>query len=299
MPFLNRVCSSGSSAKLALWEQLLYEAVMECLGYEKNRTPFRRLAQNVRLANLAPFRLDDTETMMAILFGGAGLLPPGRDPPELVSRTYVRRLRERWAEVRPAFRVPLLHEADWLFFRLHPGNFPTARLASMCLLLPALFGPGGFQRTIRTFQDAGSSPSQRMRVLQSFFIISPDAYWQTHLHFASRARRPGVRLGPARVHELVVNAIIPIVRLYARVFEQPLIDRSAQEVLRVIPPGHENSITRLVQRVALHRAVPLSTALRQQGVLHLHHFYCLPSRCSECIIGSQMTPSVSGHLVDG
>jgi hypothetical protein len=287
IPYLIRGCSSGSYAKVALWEQVLYEAMMECLGYAKNRTPFRSLAQNVRLASLTPFGLDDVETMMAILFGAAGLLPPSRSLPELTSRNYVRRLQGRWTEVRPAFRVPLLHEADWLFFRLHPGNFPTARLASMCLLLPVLFGPGGFRSIIRTLSEAGSFPAQRITMLQSFFTISPDAYWQTHLHFASLAGPPGVRLGSARVHEVVVNVIIPIVKLYARVFEQPLIDQRAEEVLRILPPGHHNRITRMVQRVLLRNVVPLSTALRQQGVLHLHRSYCLRSRCSECIIGKR------------
>ena len=52
--------------------QLLYEGVMEALGYARNRKPFRELAQRVPFAQLMG---KSDEEIQAVLFGVAGLLP--------------------------------------------------------------------------------------------------------------------------------------------------------------------------------------------------------------------------------
>ena len=60
------------------FEQLLYEGIMEALGYERNSKALRELAQHVPFADL------DQKSELAIqatLFGVAGLLPSQREKP--------------------------------------------------------------------------------------------------------------------------------------------------------------------------------------------------------------------------
>ncbi len=64
-------------ASRALWDQVLYEGIVEGMGYAKNRVPFRALSHNLRLEMLRQCTITDSQTMMALLFGAAGLLPPG------------------------------------------------------------------------------------------------------------------------------------------------------------------------------------------------------------------------------
>ena len=54
------------------FEQLLYEGIMEALGYTQNRKAFRELARRVPFSQLIG-RADDE--IQAVLFGVAGLLP--------------------------------------------------------------------------------------------------------------------------------------------------------------------------------------------------------------------------------
>ena len=54
------------------FEQLLYQGIMEALGYTKNSKSFRELAQRVPLSEI---RGKSDESIQAILFGVAGLLP--------------------------------------------------------------------------------------------------------------------------------------------------------------------------------------------------------------------------------
>ncbi len=268
------------------WEQLLYEGIMECLGYAKNRKPFLALARSMTLARLKRCRLDDPETMMALLFGAAGLLPSSRRLPEKESRTYVRMLRRRWKSLRPLYRILVLHEADWLFFRLRPGNFPTARLAAFCYLLPTLFGETGFRQMIGIFNAKDLSSDVQRKRLHAMFAFTPDDFWRRHYHFRGFAGRWGASLGSGRINDILVNAVLPIVLLYARIFRSSAILASAKELLMALPASPPNAITILLEREVLHGRVPLRTAFMQQGALQLYNFYCRGKRCNECIIGA-------------
>ncbi|MBP1649074.1 MAG: hypothetical protein H6Q30_2519 [Bacteroidetes bacterium] len=276
-----------------LWEQLFYEGIMECLGYAKNRKPFAALSRSMTLARLKRYPLEDTETMMALLFGAAGLLPSSRKLPEKESRVYVRGLRRRWKALHPLFRIPVLHEADWLFFRLRPGNFPTARLAAFCYLLPRLFGEDGFRRMIGFFNGVDCSTGERRKKLHEMFGFEADHFWQRHYHFRGLAGTWGASLGKDRVNEILVNAVIPITLLYARIFRNGTVQDSAKKLLSEIPPSPPNSLTLLLTRDLLHDRLPLRSAFLQQGAVQLYTLYCRKHRCNECEVGICLAPRTS------
>lgn len=265
-----------------LWEQLLYEGIMEAAGYSKNSVPFRVLAQAVPLETLRRYALDDTHTIMAVLFGVAGLLPVPSHLQEMESRRYVRILRRRWKQVRSEYTGPLLNEGDWLFFRLRPYNFPTARLATICFLLPVLFGRSLLRRVIEILQAEEPSPLKRLHSLSMLFRFQPDAYWQRHYHFRSGPGGRGISLGESRIHEIVVNVLIPIGLLYARIFNIHVLRHHGRSTLCAIPPLPGNAITRKVQGTLLGTNMEVKSAFLQQGLIQLYRFYCSAKRCTEC-----------------
>ena len=285
IPPPHREYSQRDFAAREIWEQVLYEGIMECLGYAKNRKPFIALARSMTLARLRRYRLNDAGTMMALLFGAAGLLPTSRRLPEKESRAVVRALRRQWKMLRPHHRIPVLHEADWLFFRLRPGNFPTARLAALCYVLPKLFDNEGFRQLIGLFHTEGLLPAARIKGLQALFTFTPDFYWRRHYHFRGFAGRWGASLGRDRVNDILVNAVIPIVLLYARIFRKSDVQTHAKQLLEAMPASPPNSITILLERDLLRKRVALNSAVLQQGALQLHNFYCKEGRCGECEIG--------------
>lgn len=265
-----------------VWEQLLYEGIMECLGYEKNRVPFLDLARAVPLEVLRAIGLGDPRATMALLFGEGGLLPSIRTVHDRESRTYVLALKRRWRELRPNSRKPRIHEGEWLFFRLRPSNFPTARLAAICFLLPSLFSNDAFRSLIGIFKGERFSAPDRIKRLHEFFRFHPDNYWQRHYHFRQSAHGKGIALGAARRDDIVVNCVIPVVLLYARTFGDPVIRNRAYDLYLDHLPLQENSVTRSVERNILHGKAALDTARLQQGALHLHQLYCSQKRCGEC-----------------
>ncbi len=271
-----------------IWEQLLFEGIMEGMGYSKNREPFLALAQSMQLNILRVHGLTDSQTMMSLLFGAAGLLPSTRILKEKETRAYVRQLRGMWKGARRTFRGTVLHEADWLFFRLRPSNFPTARLAAMCFLLPSLFGEQAFRRLISIFKAETTSAREQGQSLRALFTFKPDDYWNHHYHFKGVAGRSGITIGPDRVNDILINAVLPTVLLYARIFKDHSVRTNARATLATLVPSQNNSITRMMSEQLFKNKIRIASALQQQGAIQLYKFYCSQDRCLECKIGQKV-----------
>ncbi|MEO8166735.1 MAG: DUF2851 family protein [bacterium] len=274
-----------------LWEQLLYEGTMEAFGYSRNTKPFLDLAHSMRLATLRDHHLDETQEMMGMLFGAAGLLPSREEMPDPESRRYVNHLKKIWKSARPQFKGGVLGAGDWLFFRLRPNNFPTARLAVMCFLLPKLFGVESFRLLIRIFKDVSLTPKERIQQLSDMFQFEPDDFWKHHYHFKNKkSKNPdspgaGISLGAARINDIIVNTILPILLLYARIFKDASIGKNIRSMLESLPPSQENPITEIIQTQLVDKKASLNSALLQQGAIQLFRYYCVHARCLECAVG--------------
>lgn len=273
-----------------LWEQALYEGVLEGLGYSKNQAPFLALAQSVPVTLLQQLPLEDTGAVMAILFGAGGLLPSPNEVREAETRAYVRAMRRRWNKLRPMVKGPLLNEADWKFFRLRPNNFPTVRLAGFCFMAPGLFGGESFRRIIWTLKSDSLSAPEKIAAIHALFAFTPDEFWSSHYRFGARSRTPVASLGDARFHEILVNAVLPVVLLYARIFKDKELRAHARAVLAAAPAPQETSVLRVVESQLLKDRFTIKSALHHQGAHHLYKLYCHPVRCSECAVGRRVMP---------
>jgi hypothetical protein len=272
-------------AKKTLWEQILYEGMVEGLGYSKNQEPFIRLAQNVSLAWVRATDLaHDLQTLEAVLFGAAGLLPKIRSLKEPESRGYARELLQRWHTARQQYRGEVLHAADWQFFPTRPSNFPTVRLAAVPQLIQMLLHDDLFRRFIQTFKSP-LPVGEKRALFHSFFPIALHPYWSYHYNFDERATRQIKPLGASRIDDILVNTFLPIALLYARVFKDKAVREGAIELLQTLPSLSENSVTRLMAKQLLKGRVKLDSVGAQQGVIQLYKFYCTEERCAECEVG--------------
>ena len=283
-------CSPTEAIQESAWDQILYESVLEGMGYGGNRFPFLALARSVSLPLLRAHGLDDTVTMQALLFGAAGLLPSLSALRECESRSYVRRLRRRWRALQPLPGVSPLHEGDWKFFRLRPVNFPTARLAALCFLLPSLFARGAVKGMLGMLERPGATSREKRSALLAMFRISPDLFWSRHVHFRGRGRGLGIALGRTRVHEIIVNGIVPLLLLHARMEGDVCALRETRAFLRALPASEQNSVTRRVQSLLTGGKFPSCSPLEFQGMLHLYRLYCAKGRCARCPVTAGPAP---------
>ncbi len=251
-----------------LWEQLVYEGVMEAMGYARNSDAFLLLSRTVTLRMLRTAGCADPDAAMGLLFGTAGLLPTTGALNDSDAVAYVRRLHRHWgfAAVPPGPQ----HAAgiDWVFFRLRPANFPTARIAAVAHLLPTLFAPARLCALFRDTVRGPGSDRERLRRLRSTMRIAPEGYWAHHLHFHDRWKERGVRLGNDRITIIMLNALLPVALAHARIVRDGSMERRLRRLARALPPPHEPRMCREIREHTGGTTERL-TAVEQEGLIEL------------------------------
>ena len=280
-----RELSQRDLAKREYWDQLLYEGLMEGLGYSKNREPFVRLCRNVTLREFQAQHIEKDEmAIQALLLGAAGLLPRIRDVHRAESRAFVRLLVGEWKTRKKVYRSAVLHPAHWQFFPTRPSNFPTLRIAAASVLVKRILSEDLFRSLIETMKtiDGGAGA---FRSIHERLAVTPLPFWGNHYQFDHPAAKPTQALGPQRIGDLITNTVIPLALLYARIFKDRLVRERTLQLFYAAPPTVGNSITRLMDKHLLRGAVRLTTVSSQQGVIQLYKYYCLEGRCVECAVG--------------
>jgi len=275
-------------AQKELWEQVLYEGIMEGLGYSKNREPFVRLAGIVTLKMIREMGAGNEEfKIQALLFGTADLIPKINSLKQKESRDYVRRLAREWKMLKSSFRSEILHFANWQFFPTRPSNFPTLRIVAACVLIKRILFDDLFRNIIQTIKAVNSQTEKECELIQ-LFNIETDNFWKHHYDFDEAVMKNITALGAIRIREIIINAVIPISLLYARIFKDISVRESALRAYFALPASEDNAVIRLMERQLLKNRHFLEYASHQQAVIQLYKYYCLESRCDECEFGQRL-----------
>ncbi len=286
VPPPHRDLSLRQLSRRELWDQVLYEGLMDGLGYSRNRDPFVRLARAMTLRTIRDLGVhDNDELLQGMLFGAAGLLPAIRSVKDKSSRDFVRSLSQIWKKRRFQYKSTVLHAADWQFFPTRPGNFPTLRMSAASALIRKILNDDFFRILIEAIKSAEGNVIS-LRSARSLLSIIPHPFWTTHYTFAEPTTRPLHPLGPERQDEMIINTIVPLGLLYARIFKDRLVRERILGLFDAIPSPSTNSVTRLMQKQLVRNKLPMGGASAQQGLLQLYKFYCCEDRCAECDIGA-------------
>lgn len=268
--------------------QLLYEGMMEALGYSRNREPFLELARKVSLKLLAG---RPTEEIQAILFGVAGLLPlqNTRDQDfDEETKGYVDRVETLWQTFLPQFRAKQMLAEQWEFSRTRPENFPTKRIAAMSYIL-SNSGGGGEEPPVSLLAVCCSAfgGEETQQKLQDMLILRVSGYWTGHYIFGGRGHKSTPFLiGRGRADDIVVNVILPAILVHARSSG----DEELRQAVTTVYANHrklqENRITRYVTsrlfRDREKRRSVINSAIRQQGLIHIYKNFCFARNCQNC-----------------
>ncbi|MEK6565226.1 MAG: DUF2851 family protein [Bacteroidota bacterium] len=278
-----RELTQNDVARKELWEQVLYEGIMEGLGYVRNMAPFTRLAQIVTLDVVKNLHaVDDECKLQALLFGVAGLLPKISFLKEENSKEEARRLIRVWENLRRDFRSEILHPADWQFFPTRPLNFPTVRMAAASALIRKIIKEDGFRRNIQTIKF---SQGNKVQELHSFFSIKTSDFWRAHYNFDHPSSSPVKSLGATRIRDMIINTVVPVSLLYARIFHDFTVRHETIKLYHAMAPSAENEVTRIIEEQLSKDRMPLDSPGRQQAAIQLYKFYCTEGRCHDCDIG--------------
>ncbi|MDE2778088.1 MAG: DUF2851 family protein [Chloroflexota bacterium] len=226
-------------------DQCLYEGLMEALGYRANRQPFLKLAQRAPWEMLAAEALAQAPQLRSGLVqerllevSGLAAAPGNR--------------KRRKSGFGPALAVD-----EWHTFRVRPANHPRHRIAGAARLLARFLvasPPAGEAPLADALAErvAGGKPS----ALTDALAVKGDS-----------AGGPAF-IGADRARDMAVNVALPFLHALSGDAE----DSTALALYRKFPRLQPNEITREMADQLLHPdwAALVTTARRQQGLIHLH-----------------------------
>lgn len=278
----------GDAAQMLLaatWEQVLYEGVMDALGFSKNRVPFKTLATEMPLSFLRTLP-PGADHLQAALFGASGLLADAKFT-DAETGGFVTELQALWNAVNVSYKGQVLTRADWQWLRLRPQNFPPVRLAGAACFADRIIGQNLFGKLVDVF-SATIPPEDARTALHELFDAPADGYWKSHYDFGSAWSTPIVSLvGPSRVDDIIVNIVIPMMRAYSTAIADETVSKNATGLYAQFRALAQNEMTERVERWLL-AGKKLSGARIQQGAIELFTHYCRVERCLECAVGKKI-----------
>jgi hypothetical protein len=175
-------------------DDVLYEALMEVMGYSANRRAFKLLARAVPLHTLrklvpadGDFR-DTLLTVQALLFGAAGFLDAVEPTADPESARYLKPLRAKWESAKPDFAGRpfdrersrtaqggpehgrtgrTLDRTAWSLRRTRPTNHPLRRLAGISAFLAGSLHTGLCRAMLRAIEEIPTGGGEARRCAET------------------------------------------------------------------------------------------------------------------------------------
>ena len=279
------------------WDQLFYERLSEALGFSKNKDPFLKLTKIIPISYINEHvNIYDSNAILkiqALLFGVAGLIPEIDSSFDKATTEYVATLNTFWNEFKNDFKTKKMNRSDWQFFRLRPHNFPTLRIAGLSYLLPNFLSGKIIKDTINEFRGKNQKIEDIKKALQDKFIIVAEGYWVNYYDFNYKGGKVNKTLiGQSRADDIIVNAVIPMVILFAKTFNERYTERMVFSFYHQYPKLSDNEYTKCIVKELLNDN-PILTAKQAQGALQLYKFFCSNNRCERCDIHKALNKEIS------
>jgi len=247
------------------WAQTFYRLLARNMGFKLNSQAFEMLAQSLPYQFLAK-HADDLFQVEAMVFGQAGLLESS------FADEYPQKLKKEYGFLKTKFDLTPIDAHLWRFMRLHPGNFPTLRLAQFAAII----------------HHSGSIigelfNSNNVSAYRKLFGAEASEYWNTHYTFDKPSASRRKTLGPSSIDLLLINLVAPLLLSYGRRRSDSEITEKPIDLLMQIK-GEENSI--ISKWAAL--GMDISNAAATQSLLELKSNYCDAKKCLDCRIGNEL-----------
>lgn len=253
--------------------EVLWRAILGGLGYSRNQSPMRRLAEKLPLATLndlalvrpSPYRFS---LSLGLLLGVAGFLPLAPTEAHLLrlEQGDIAEVESAWRTFGAAWHDDHLVASDWDRARIRPANHPLPRLHAAAALAHNVVQEGGLLTAVQSMLRAED----------------PVASLCT---FTRMGRMPGI--GADRAIEMLASGILPVLFAIGSHTEDDQLVEHAANVWEKLPAPTATSVTRrAIRQVSGGSSMRGIGARGAQGLIHLDTALCLPRRCFDCPVAA-------------
>jgi hypothetical protein len=250
------------------WAQTFYRLLARNMGFKLNNQAFEMLAQSLPFNFLAK-HADDLFQVEAMVFGQAGLLESS------FNEEYPNRLKKEYEFLKKKFDLTPVDAHLWRFMRLHPGNFPTLRLAQFAAIIhhsSSIIGELFNSNDVAAYRE--------------LFGAEASDYWKTHYTFGKISEPKRKTLGLSSIDLLIINLVAPILVAYGRWKNDTAMIEKAVDLLMQLKPEN-NAITRKWAEIG----ISAGNAATSQSLIELKSQYCDNKKCLSCSLGNALLKS--------
>ncbi len=247
------------------WALTFYRLLARNMGFKLNNQAFGMLAQSLPYPFLAK-HADDLFQVEAMVFGQAGMLGSS------FTDEYPQKLKKEYEFLKNKFELTPIDAHLWRFMRLHPGNFPTLRLAQFASII---HHSGSIISELFNSDDVNS--------YRKLFGAEASEYWNTHFVFDKPSAPKRKTLGFASIDLLIINLVAPILVAYGRWKRDTAMIEKAVDLLMAVKPENNAFIRKWAEI-----GVAAENAATSQSLIELKSQYCENKKCLTCAVGMQL-----------
>ncbi len=264
--FHSKVRRFNAMLSISDFDQLLYEGMMEAMGYDKNKLNLISLAQGIPISLIRSWYAEglSSEELKSIFLCSSGLLSRSH---KLLPAENIEDLRQIY-ELQHHYARNL--NTDWQLFRIRPLSHPVYRLIALLDLLYESLGSGTISFFLERIEATSKDHKHRLRLFMDLFDNNA----------TPKLPKPGKSL----INTMLINIYLPILYLYYEKHAQygkrdailaDWLDADAYD---------ENHITRFMSKHINEnqRRKVNSRSAYQQGMIELYHRHCRYHLCTEC-----------------
>jgi Protein of unknown function (DUF2851) len=271
--------------------QVMYEAVLRTLGSTGHRQHFQTLARTIswdelqRCLSSIPLQ-ERGLAAEALLLGIAGILPYNTcmyGTMDAETRQYVMALQNYWHTFPTDIQQCAWHDMNWRQPNVRPANTPERRLAGMAQILAHYHGTSLFDAAVAlchtSYRERAARPARTLvPSLARLLHVPTRSYWTRRAHLGGRISKGQRLIGTQRARTVVVDAILPVLMLYAQHSPDAVLREHLLAGYRTAPLLPDNHVLRYMHHRMLGNDPALlglvAGARQQQGLLQLFTDFC-------------------------
>ena len=281
------------------YNQLLYEGMMESLGFKYSKLQFVQIAKTVTLRYLrekvTPLPQQEKRKHIETIFSGvAGFLDHYGDNLsglDQETKLYFNKLREIWTLYEKDFITKKMHFSCWNFSGVRPANYPFRRLAGMSHFLSQNVDINLIAKiypAISKWSGDSNEKNKKDHIL-NLFQEQENSFWSfRYSPNGKKLSSPKHLIGKERIWDMIINVFLPVLLSFAKQCNSFSMERVLYQVYNHFPQLAPNRITRFMEEFVLgavkNKKKLLNRAKRQQALHQIYEDYCNSNKnaCDNC-----------------
>lgn len=249
------------------WEETFWWLLARNFGIKINADAFEAMARSIPVNILAKHK-NQLHQLEALLIGQSNLLNEKfkEDYPIMLQKEY--EFYKSKYKLRPITYTPF-------FLRMHPGNFPTIRLAQLAMLI---------HQSEHLFSKIKETVS--VKDVKKWLDVTANDYWHYHYRFDESSSFKKKNLGEAMIDNILINTVCTVLFAYGHFSKEQKYKDKALQWLEEIT-AESNSITKGFHHIGLQN----KNAHDSQALIELKNEYCSKKRCLDCAVGNALLKS--------